>query len=166
MNKLTIKSWAFDDRPREKLMLKGKLSLSIAELLAIVIGSGNREESAVALSRRILQSVEHNIDQLAKLNVEQLMNFNGIGEAKAISIISALELGNRRVSSMSHEKPIIKSSANVYHILKPLIGNLLHEEFWVVYLNNSNKVLAKHQLSKGGITATMVDVRLLFKKAV
>jgi DNA repair protein RadC len=166
MNKLTIKSWDVNDRPREKLISKGKNVLSDAELIAILIGSGNREETAVALSQRILQSVQNNINELAKLSLEQLMRFKGIGEARAISIITALELGNRRHFEQLLVKPIIKSSKDVFTILQPVIGDLPHEEFWALYLNNSNKVLAKEQLSKGGLTATMVDVRLLMKKAV
>ncbi len=166
MDKMTIKSWALDDRPREKLVAKGKTALSDAELIAILIGSGNREESAVALSKRILQSVRGNINDLAKLSVEKLMEFKGIGEAKAISIITALELGKRRQLETALEKPKITSSKAVFNVMQPIIGDLEHEEFWVLFLNNSNKVLAKTQVSKGGLTATIVDVRLLFKRAL
>lgn len=166
MEKLTIKSWALDDRPREKLLAKGKVSLSDAELIAILISSGNREESAVALSRRILKSVNGNINALAKLSVQKLSKFKGIGEAKAISIITALELGKRRQLQLALEKPKIKSSKAVFNIMQPIIGDLEHEEFWVLFLNNSNKVLAKSQMSKGGLTATVVDIRLLFKQAI
>lgn len=166
MKKLTIKSWAIEDRPREKLILQGKSVLTDAELIAILIGSGTKKESAVELSKRILNSVNNNINELAGLTFEQLKEFNGIGEAKAVSIITALELGKRRHFEQADKKPIIKSSKDAFQILQPIIGELQHEEFWVLYLNNSNKVIAKKQLSKGGITATMVDVRLLFKKAV
>ena len=166
MEKQTIKSWALDDRPREKLIAKGKTTLSNAELIAILIGSGNRDESAVALSKRILQSVDNNINELAKLSAEQLMTFKGIGEAKAIAIITALELGKRRQLEIALEKPKITSSKDVFHLMQPIIGDLAHEEFWVLFLNNSNKVLAKSQVSKGGLTATIVDVRLLFKRAL
>ena len=166
MNKLTIKTCALDDRPREKLLLKGKNALSDAELIAILIGSGSREESAVDLSKRILQSVEGNINKLAKLSVDNLMKFKGIGEAKAISIITALELGKRRQLESVLEKPKISSSKDVYNIMQPILGDLPHEEFWVIFVNNSNKVLAKTQVSKGGLTATIVDVRLLFKQAL
>jgi len=166
MEKLTIKSWAIDDRPREKLVAKGKSALSDAELIAILIGSGNREESAVALSKRMLQSVDGNINELAKLSVEKLTTFKGIGEAKAISIITALELGKRRQLETAMEKPKITSSVAVFNLLQPIIGDLEHEEFWVLFLNNSNKVVAKNQISKGGLTATVVDVRLLFKRAL
>ena len=166
MKKLTIKSWAIDDRPREKLVAKGKSTLSDAELIAILIGSGNRQESAVALSKRMLQSVDGNINELAKLSVERLTTFKGIGEAKAISIITALELGKRRQLETAMEKPKITSSVAVFNLLQPIIGDLEHEEFWVLFLNNSNKVVAKNQISKGGLTATVVDVRLLFKRAL
>lgn len=166
MNRITIKSWALDDRPREKLLAKGKAVLTDAELVAILIGSGNREESAVALSMRILLSVKNSINQLAKLSVEQLMQFKGIGEAKAISIVTALELGKRKHVEPVLKKPVIKSSKDAYEMIQPLIGELEHEEFWVLYLDNSNKVMQKQQLSKGGITATMVDVRLVFKIAI
>jgi DNA repair protein RadC len=166
MEKLTIKSWALDDRPREKLVAKGKNALSDAELIAILIGSGNRNESAVALSKRILNSVEGNINALAKLSVEKLMMFKGIGEAKAISIITGLELGKRRQLEIALERPKITSSKDGFNIMQPIIGDLEHEEFWVLFLNNSNKVLAKNKISKGGLTATIVDVRLLFKQAL
>lgn len=166
MEKLTIKSWALDDRPREKLLAKGKTVLSDAELIAILIGSGNKQESAVALAKRILQSVDGNINELAKLSVAKLTLFKGIGEAKAIAIITALELGKRRQLELALEKPKITSSKAVFNVMQPVIGDLEHEEFWVLYLNNSNKVLAKHQISKGGLTATIVDIRLLFKSAL
>ncbi|MHB0754272.1 RadC family protein [Polaribacter sp. M15] len=166
MEKMTIKSWALDDRPREKLLAKGKTALSDAELIAILIGSGNRTESAVALSKRILLSVGGNINELAKLSVEKLMEFKGIGEAKAISIITALELGKRRQLETALEKPKITSSKAVFNVMQPVIGDLEHEEFWVLFLNNSNKVIVKSQVSKGGLTATIVDVRLLFKRAL
>lgn len=166
MKKLTIKSWALDDRPREKLLTKGKTTLSDAELIAILIGSGNREESAVALSKRILQLVENNLHQLAKLSVEELMQFKGIGEAKAISIVTALELGKRKQYGEIQINPKINSSRDAYKIMHPILSDLQHEEFWVLYLNNSCKVVAKHQVSKGGFTATIVDIRLLFKRAL
>jgi len=166
MKKMTIKSWAIEDRPREKLILQGKNVLTDAELIAILIGSGTTEESAVELSKRILKSVNNKINQLANLSLKQLTEFKGIGEARAVSIITALELGKRRHFEQLEEKPKIKSSTDAFQIMQPLIGELTHEEFWVLYLNNSNKVIEKIQLSKGGITATMVDVRLLFKKGV
>ncbi|MCF6133083.1 RadC family protein [Flavobacterium wongokense] len=162
----SIKHWAEDDKPREKLMLKGKTALSDAELIAILIGSGSRNESAVGLSKRILSSVDNNLNALGKLSLKQLMEFKGIGEAKAISITAAMELGRRRRAEESVELQKITSSKAVFEIMQPLIGELPHEEFWVLYLNNSNKVIYKSQLSKGGITGTVVDVRLIFKTAL
>jgi len=147
-------------------MLKGKTALSDAELIAILIGSGNRKESAVDLSKRILLSVNNNLNALGKLSLKQLMEFNGIGEAKAISISAALELGRRRRAEETIELQKITSSKAVFEIMQPMIGELPHEEFWVLYLNNSNKVIYKSQLSKGGITGTVVDVRLIFKTAL
>ena len=162
----SIKNWAEDDKPREKLMLKGKAALSDAELVAILIGSGSRNESAVDLSKRILASVSNNLNALGKLSLKQLMEFKGIGEAKAISIAAALELGRRRRAEETLELQKITSSKAVFDIMQPIIGELPHEEFWVLYLNNSNKVIYKSQLSKGGITGTVVDVRLIFKTAL
>lgn len=160
-----INQWAEDDRPREKFLLKGKSSLSDSELLAILIGSGSRNESAVQLCQRILASTNNNLNQLGKISVNQLTNFKGIGEAKAISIAAALELGRRRRAEESVELKKITSSKMVFEIMQPIIGELPHEEFWVLYLNNSNKVIHKSQLSKGGLTGTVVDVRLIFKTA-
>jgi DNA repair protein RadC len=163
---LSIKNWAEDDKPREKLMLKGKTALSDAELVAILIGSGSQNESAVSLSKRILSSVDNNLNALGKLSFKQLMEFKGIGEAKAISITAALELGRRRRAEETIELQKVTSSKAVFEIMQPIIGELPHEEFWVLYLNNSNKVIYKSQLSKGGITGTVVDVRLIFKTAL
>ncbi|MDP2088226.1 MAG: DNA repair protein RadC [Flavobacteriaceae bacterium] len=165
-NSFSIKSWAEDDRPREKLLSKGKQALSDAELIAILIGSGSRNESAVELSKRILASINNNLSTLGKLSVADLMKFKGIGEAKAISIITALEIGRRRRLEEALELPKITGSKAIFEIMQPLIGELATEEFWIVYLNNSNKVLHKSQLSSGGLTGTVVDVRLVFKKAV
>jgi DNA repair protein RadC len=162
----SIKKWSEDDRPREKLLLKGRIALSDAELVAILIGSGSRNESAVALSQRILASVENNLNELGKLSTKDLMQFKGIGEAKAIAITAALELGRRRRAGDALEKKKITSSGSVYELMQPIIGELPHEEFWIVYVNNSNKVLQTSQLSRGGITGTLVDVRLVFKNAL
>ena len=147
-------------------MLKGKAALSDAELVASLIGSGSRNESAVDLSKRILASVSNNLNALGKLSLKQLMEFKGIGEAKAISIAAALELGRRRRAEETLELQKITSSKAVFDIMQPIIGELPHEEFWVLYLNNSNKVIYKSQLSKGGITGTVVDARLIFKTAL
>lgn len=162
----SIKYWAEDDQPREKLMLKGKAALSDAELIAILIGSGSRNESAVELSKRILASVDNNLNALGKQSLQQLMGFKGIGEAKAISIAAAMELGRRRREEDTVDLKQITSSKAVFHIMQPIIGELQHEEFWIIYLNNANKVIYKTQLSKGGMTGTVVDVRIVFKTAL
>ncbi len=161
-----IRSWSEDDKPREKLLLKGKTALSDAELIAILIGSGSRNESAVSLSQRILASVDYNLNALGKLSVNQLNSFKGIGDAKAITIQAAMELGRRRRLEAAIELQKITSSKTIFDIMQPIIGELMYEEFWIVYLNNSNKIIAKSQLSKGGITGTVVDVRLVFKTAL
>ncbi|MDH7444791.1 RadC family protein [Aquimarina sp. 2201CG14-23] len=162
----SIREWNENDRPREKLLVKGKNTLSDAELIAILIGSGNRQESAVALSKRILASVDHQINSLGKLSAKQLMDFKGIGEAKAIAIVAALELGRRRREEDVPVIPKITSSASAFNVLCPLIGDLEHEEFWVIYLNNSNKVLQKKQISIGGKTGTLVDPRIVYRYAL
>ncbi len=161
-----IKHWSLDDRPREKLQDKGRETLSDAELVAILIGSGNKEESAVSLSQRILASVNNNLSELGRLSINQLKGFKGIGEAKAITIAAALELGRRRRREEALKKKKITSSRSVFEFMQPKIGELQHEEFWIIYLNNSNRVIKSNQLSKGGITGTLVDVRLVLKKAL
>ncbi len=166
MKKLSITSWAIDDRPREKLVLKGRDALSAAELVAILIGSGNRDETAVGLSQRILETVQYNLNKLAKLSVAELQQFKGIGEAKAVSIITALELGKRRQFEEKGVKVKVNNSTTIFKLMQPVFSGLEHEEFWCVYLNNANTVVGKQQLSKGGLTATMVDVRLLYKRAL
>ncbi|MEO8934429.1 MAG: DNA repair protein RadC [Xanthomarina sp.] len=162
----SIKNWDQNDQPREKLRDKGKSSLSDAELVAILIATGNRTESAVDLSKRILASVDYNLNALGKLSLKQLMTFKGIGEAKAITITAALELGRRRGSEEHVQKKKITSSQSVFQIMHPIMGELPHEEFWILYLNNSNIIIQKNQLSKGGITGTLVDVRLVLKNAL
>jgi DNA repair protein RadC len=162
----SIKNWSQDDQPREKLRDKGKAVLSDAELVAILIGSGSREESAVDLCKRILASVDHNLNALGKLSLTQLMEFKGIGEAKAITIAAAMELGRRRRLEDVVQLDKITSSRSVFDVMQPILGELPHEEFWILYLNNSNKVIQKNQLSKGGITGTLVDVRLVLKSAL
>jgi DNA repair protein RadC len=163
---ISIKHWSQDDQPREKLRDKGKSVLTDAELIAILIGSGNRSESAVALCQRILAKANHNLNALGKLSINELTQFNGIGEAKAISIIAALELGRRRRSEEALKQYKIGSSISVFELMQPIVGELPHEEFWIIYLNNSNKVIQKIQLSKGGITGTLVDIRLALKSAL
>ena len=163
---LPITEWSLDDRPREKLLLKGNAALSDAELIAILIGSGSREESAVGLAKRILQHNENNLNQLARLSINELKNFKGIGEAKAVSIVASLELGRRRRLETALEIPKISTSSDAFELVQPIIGDLNHEEFWVIYLNNANKVLGKKQLGKGGFTGTVVDIRVLYKNAL
>ena len=163
---VTIKNWDVSDRPREKLLTKGKRSLSDAELIAILIGSGNKAETAVELSKKILISCHNNLNELEQRSVPQLIRFKGIGEAKAIAILTGLELGRRCRLEEAVKKVKITGSCDVFELMQPVIGDLQHEEFWVVLLNNSNKVLDKIQLSKGGVTGTIVDSRLLFKQAL
>ena len=163
---LPITNWAEDDRPREKLMLKGKSALSDAELIAILIGSGSRNESAVALSQRILVSTDNNLNLLGKLTIESLTKFKGIGEAKAITIVAAMELARRRQTEETQVLKTILASKHIFQIMQPIIGELFHEEFWLLCLNNGNKMTYKTQLSKGGMTSTVVDIRMLFKIAL
>jgi len=165
-NSFSIKQWNEKDRPREKMLIQGRNDLSDSELLAIILGSGNRDESAVSLSKRILFSVDNNLIELGKLSIKELTKFKGIGDAKAIGIAAALELGKRRKENGINSKPKILSSQSVFELMQPKIGDLPHEEFWVIYVNNSNKVLQTKQISKGGITGTLVDVRLVLKTAL
>ena len=161
----SIRNWSEDDRPREKLMKNGAQKLSKAELIAILIGSGNSKESAVTLSQRILKSTNNKLDELGKLTLKQLTNFKGIGPAKAITIMAAMELGHRRRSEERTEKKRITSSHDAYEIFS-FLADLPHEEFWILYLNRSNSVIAKNQISQGGITGTIADVRIILKKAL
>ncbi|RXM53070.1 MULTISPECIES: RadC family protein [unclassified Chryseobacterium] len=163
---MSLKSLAEDDRPREKFLQKGKNSLSDSELLAIIMGSGNREESVVELARKILASVDNSWHHLSLLSVKDLMKFKGIGEAKAISIITALEIGRRRAGQDIPEKSVIGNSYDAYSILKNQLSDLRTEEFWAIFLNNSNKVIYTSQLTQGGISQSIVDVRVLFKTAI
>ncbi len=165
-SKLGIKSWAEEDRPREKMLLKGKAALSNAELLAIIIGSGNFTETAVELSQKILKSVNNNLTQLGRCTIPELMRFRGIGEAKAISIAAALEIGRRRQMEAALEKPRITSSKDAAAYFQPILSDLTHEEFWVIYLNQANKIMAGECISTGGIAGTVADQRILFKKAI
>lgn len=162
----TIKRWNRDDRPREKLRLKGRSALSDAELLAIILGSGSSGESAVSLAKRILASAGNNLSSLGNVSLAKLMTFHGVGEAKAIGIAAALELGRRRGLTESPYRYRITNSASASRFLQPVLAELPHEEFWVLYLNNSNRVLKHEQLSKGGITGTLVDIRLALKLAL
>jgi DNA repair protein RadC len=164
--KLSIKDWAVEDRPREKLLSNGPRALSDAELIAILIGSGNLEESAVELSRRILGSVDNQLNELGRKTAEYLCQFKGIGDAKAINIIAALELGRRRKGIDNPDKIQISSSRDAADVLSPLIGDLEVEEFWILLLNRSNKVIHKFMTSRGGLTSTIIDVRAIMKIAL
>ncbi|MCD4792218.1 MAG: DNA repair protein RadC [Bacteroidales bacterium] len=162
----SIKNWASDDRPREKLLKKGIDSLSDAELIAILIGSGNREMSAVELSKLILQSAENNLNELGKYSVHDLQQFKGIGEAKAISIIAALEIGKRRKISEIIKRKHIKSSNDIFEIFRHKLGDLPHEEFWLLMLNRANKIIDKKKISAGGVSGTVTDVKIILKAAI
>lgn len=165
--KLNIKDWAEEDRPREKMLLKGVSSLSDAELLGILIASGNKNETAVELAQRILHSVSNNLNELGKLAIKDLIkNFNGIGEAKAITIVAAMELGKRRKLAEITVQPQITSSEDVYNILHPVLADLKHEEMWILLLNRANRVIKKIQVSKGGISGTVTDIRMIMKEAI
>jgi DNA repair protein RadC len=165
--KLTITQWAEEDRPREKMLLKGVAALSDAELLAILIGSGNRDETAVELSQRILLSINNNLNTLGKLEIKDLIrNYKGIGEAKAITITAALELGKRRKLSEAEKQDKIQSSRNVYDIFHPLLGDLKHEELWALYLNRSNKIIKRSLILRGNSNNVPVDIKLILKEAI
>ncbi len=166
MDRLTIKSWAEEDRPREKLMLKGRHVLSDAELVAILISSGNKEETAVELSKRILGKVENNLNELGRLTVKDLMEFKGIGEAKAITIVAAMELGRRRKTDDTIKRDKITTSKDAADIFQPLLGDHMHEEFWILFLNRANMVMGKHPVSSGGMAGTVVDPKMIFKAAL
>jgi DNA repair protein RadC len=162
----SIKLWAEDDRPREKLLNKGKAVLSNSELIAIILGSGNKDESAVALAKKILNQCDQDLIELSKLGIEQLKKFKGIGTVKAISIVAALELGRRRQQSEVKEKSMITGSSSAYELIKSHLQDLGHEEFWVMYLNRANKLLSMQNISKGGITGTVADSRMIFTRAL
>ncbi|WP_259016137.1 RadC family protein [Emticicia fluvialis] len=161
-----ILSWAEEDRPREKLMLKGRAALSDAELIAILIGSGTRELSAVDLSKVILNSVGNNLNELAKLSINDLMKFKGIGDAKAISIAAALELGRRRKESEVQKKAKVTSSYDSYQAVRPYLLDLSHEQFWVLLLNRANEIIRPVQVSVGGVAGTVADPKIIFKCAI
>ena len=163
---MIIKEWKKEDRPREKLFSKGRLALSDSELLAILIGSGNEKESALEIGKMVLAGSKNDLGVLAKKSFQNLLKFKGIGKGKAAAIIAALELGKRSMQSMPASATKLNSSRLVFEIMQPLIGDLEHEEFWILLLNNSNTLIHKWRLSKGGITATLVDVRLIYKKAL
>jgi DNA repair protein RadC len=163
---LNIKSWAAEDRPREKLLLKGTGALSDAELIAILLGSGTSKLSAVEVSRIILQHVGHNLNDLAKLTVKDLVKIKGIGEAKAITIIAALELGRRRKEQEPTDKPKVVSSAQAFDLIQGELMDLPHEEFWVLLLNRAQRLIKKKRISEGGVSGTVADPKIIFKLAL
>lgn len=166
-NKKSIKEWSIDDRPREKLINKGKSALSNAELLAILIGSGNINESAVELSKRILSAIDNNLLELSKFNVNDFKTkFKGIGSAKAVSIIAALELGHRRMQSQALQRTKIQTSNDAFKVIYENLADLPYEEFWIIFLNANNSVLHKECISTGGLTESSVDIRKILKKAL
>jgi DNA repair protein RadC len=164
--KIGIKSWAEEDRPREKLSAQGRRALTDAELIAILIGSGSRNETAVELSKRILHHYDNDLNKLGKASINELSNFKGIGEAKAISIIAALEIGRRRNDFETKTPDVIGSSRDAYNIMRRHLVDLNHEEFWIILVGRSQKVLAKELVSKGGLSATVVDPKIIFSIAL
>lgn len=164
--RLGILSWAEEDRPREKLLLKGRTSLSDAELMGILIGSGTRSLSAVDVCKIILQDTGQDLNQLAKLSVRDLQKFKGIGEAKAITIVAALELGRRRKETISTKRITITCSQDAYDAIKPELWDLPHEEFWLLMLNRANQVIRKERCSAGGMAGTVTDPKIIFKAAL
>ncbi len=161
-----ITAWAEADRPREKLMIKGKTALSDAELIAILIGSGSKNESAVELSKRILKDADNKLGKLGKLDFRELQEYIGIGEAKAISIVAALELTRRRKAEEPVKREKISSSKDVFTIFEPMLSDLFQEEFWVLFLNRANKIISKEMISSGGFSGTIADPRVIFSKAL
>jgi len=164
--KLGIKLWAEEDRPREKLLQHGRRHLTDAELIAILIGSGNRTETAVDLSKRVLTFYENNLTKLGRASIQELSKFKGIGEAKAISIVAALELGLRRKETVEDQVAQITASIDVYNYLHQTFADLNHEEFWILLLNRSNTIIGKHLISKGGQAGTVADPKIIFKVAL
>ena len=163
---LPIKAWAEEDRPREKLLLKGKHSLTDAELIAILIGTGNSGETAVDLARKILSGNSNDLNLLGKMNVQELQKYKGIGQAKAVTIVAAMELGRRRKESKEVKMEKLTNSLEAVNIMQPLLGDLMHEEFWIIFLNRANGIIGKQQISKGGMSGTVADPRMIFKAAL
>ncbi len=164
--KLPIKGWSEQDRPRERLLSKGASNLSDAELIAILLGSGTKNLTAVDLARDLLAQSSNNLDTLGKSGVADLKKMKGVGTAKAVTIVAAMELGRRRKASQAPDYPQIRSSEDVFTLLDPLVSDLPHEEFWVLYLNRANKVISRYKLSQGGISGTVTDIRLILKKGI
>jgi DNA repair protein radc len=166
MEKLSINEWSVDDRPREKMMVQGSAALSDAELVAILIGSGNNEENAVELSRRILGTCNNNLNTLAKWDINDFSRFKGMGPAKSVTVMAALELARRRNDAAPKEREHITCSRDVYHLFAPLLADLPHEEFWSLLLTQAGTVIDKIRISSGGIDGTYADVRLILRDAI
>lgn len=163
---MSIKNWAVEDRPREKMLLKGIQSLSNTELLAVMIGSGTREGSAVEVARQILHSADNNLGKLGKYSVNDLRKIKGIGKARAVTILAALELGRRRKLSELPEENKISGSMDVFCMMHPILADIVYEEFWILLLNRSNKVIEKRKMSQGGLSGTVTDIRMILKHAI
>ena len=166
MEKLNINQWAEEDRPREKMALHGAESLSDAELLAILIGKGSVKEDAVSLMKRILADCNNNLNTLGKMSISDLCQYNGIGEAKAISILAACELGKRRQAETPEERPDLGTATRIYNHMRPVMQDLDVEEFWAIYMNQHYRLIKKVRISHGGITETSVDIRIIIREAV
>ncbi|NNC96328.1 MAG: DNA repair protein RadC [Chitinophagales bacterium] len=165
-SKINFSNWSETDKPREKLLAQGRSSLSDSELIAILIGSGNRSASAIDLARQLLKYVDNDLSRLAKLNTTEFCKLHGIGKAKAITIIAAMELGRRRMSVKPGKKTQISGSSSAYNHIYPFLADLQHEEFWVIHMNRANYVMATERISSGGISGTVVDIRLLMKSCL
>jgi DNA repair protein RadC len=163
---LSIRNWAVEDRPREKMMTKGLQSLSDSELIALLIGSGTKKTSAVELARQIMNRAENSLEKLGKFSIADFKRLKGIGQARAISIIAALELGRRRNLADTPAALKITGSQDVYSLMQPFLADLPHEEFWILLLNRANRVLKKQRISQGGITGTVTDIRMILKIAI
>ncbi|MCF8226499.1 MAG: DNA repair protein RadC [Bacteroidales bacterium] len=163
---VTIKNWSLEDRPREKLLNSGIHSLSNAELIALIIGSGTRKMNAVELSRNILASVKNDLQELGKLSIDDMVRIRGIGTAKAVTLLAALELGSRKMNTNSKEKVFIKDSRDAWEVMFPHTGDLEHEEFWILILNRAHKVINTQKISQGGLTGTVIDTRIILKYAL
>ena len=166
MEKLSINHWAEEDRPREKMMMKGANALSVAELLAILIGSGTKEDSAVSLMQKVLSQCNNNLNTLGKWNLNDFTSFKGLGPAKGITIMAALELGKRRAMQESIERTVIKESTDIYNIFHPILCDIPQEEFWILLLNQAAKVIDKVRISQGGLDQTTVDIRSIMREAI
>jgi DNA repair protein RadC len=165
-NSQALSSWAVEERPREKVLARGVQNLSDVELIAILLGSGTRHITAVGLARIILKNAGNNLLLLGRMRIEELIRIKGVGPAKAITILAALELGRRRSGMQHPEKIPVKSSETVYRLFHPLMGDLEHEEFWLLMLNRANRVLGRYKVSQGGLSGTIIDTRIILKKAL